>query len=87
MVEEGNKLSPNYMGNPNYSPNVMLNRVCELMGIKSDAELARNLRMYRAHICRVRSRQLKVGESMLLRLHDLTGVPAKELRKWMGVEQ
>lgn len=76
----------NHLSNPSYSPNRLINKVQEKMRIQSDLQLAIAISVDRTTIAKIRKKKVPVGASMLLRLHDLTGLPAKELRKWMGVE-
>lgn len=76
----------NYLTHPAYSPNVLLNRVMEMIGVEKDAELADRIDIRADEISKVRCKRMSIGDSMLLKLHDLTGLPAKELRRWMGVE-
>jgi plasmid maintenance system antidote protein VapI len=71
---------------PNYAPNHLLNKVMEMIDLESDAALARAIRVDPASISKVRRKVVPLGESMLLRLHELTGLPAKELRKMGGME-
>lgn len=76
----------NHLSNPSYSPNRLINKVQEMMRIQSDLQLAIAISVDRTTIAKIRKKKVSVGASMLLRLHDLTGLPAKELRKWMGME-
>ncbi|WP_136420307.1 hypothetical protein [Herbaspirillum sp. ST 5-3] len=76
----------NHLSNPSYSPNRLINKVQEMMRIQSDLQLAIAISVDRTTIAKIRKKKVPVGASMLLRLHDLTGLPAKELQKWMRVE-
>lgn len=72
--------------NPKYTPNILLNRIIEMLELPSDAALARSISMTTSYVCKIRQRQIPIRETMLWRLHILTGVPAKTLMEWGGVE-
>jgi hypothetical protein len=74
------------LDNPSYKPNALMNRVLEMMNFESDNQLAKALHCHRSQICGVRSKRIGISAKLLLALHDLTGLPAKELRKWGGME-
>lgn len=58
----------------------LLNYVRRLHGLESDGALSRALGVQRADVSRIRNSYSGMGPSLLLRIHEYTGVPALELR-------
>lgn len=79
-------MKQNLLDNPKYSPNNFLNKIIEIQGLKNDAALAKALGTNAPVISKARSRRIAIGAHLLLAVHDLTGLPAKELRKMMVAE-
>lgn len=77
----------NWLTDPNYDPNALFDKVMSMYGFKTNRELADAIGADQSQICTMRTKAVRVSSGMLLRLHDLTGLPAKELRRMMGVEQ
>jgi hypothetical protein len=75
----------NLTENPKYMPNHLLDKVMEMFELDTDKALAHRLKVHPTSISKVRRREIVLGDVMLLALHDLTGLPAKELRKWGGM--
>jgi len=71
--------------NPYYDPNKLLDEVMKRIGARSDAHLARMTKIAAPVISHVRHKRLVIGDSILLKLHDATGLPARELRALMGI--
>lgn len=69
---------------PSYCPNKLLNTVLEHLHLRNDAALARLLRVAPPVISKLRSGKIPVGASMLIRMHEETGISIKELRDLMG---
>jgi len=67
-----------------YDPNRMLDGVIEKMGLKNDAALSRVMEVAPPVISKVRHRRLPVGASLLIRLHEVSGLSIAELRQLMG---
>jgi hypothetical protein len=67
-----------------YDPNRMLDGVIEKMGLKNDAALSRVMEVAPPVISKVRHRRLPVGASLLIRLHEVSGLTIAELRNLMG---
>ena len=63
----------------------MLNAVLELKDLKNDAALARALKIPPYVISKVRSNTLPVGPALLVRLHEFTGLPTRELKEMAGM--
>ena len=68
----------------NYDPNYLFDTVIKRLGLKNDAALARCLEVAPPVISKMRHRQLAVGASLLLSLHEVTGMSFKDLRALMG---
>jgi len=69
--------------NPDYDPNRLFDAVIARMNLKSDARLARDMDIAPSCISAMRRKKRPVCAATLLRLHDLTGLPAYELRNLM----
>lgn len=67
-----------------YRPNQLLDICMERLGVKTDAALCKILGIAPPVISKVRHKVLMVGDSLLLDLHDATGLTADELRELMG---
>lgn len=68
----------------NYDPENLLNTVMARLNLKNDAALSRSLTVAPPLISKVRHRRLPVGASLLLRIHETTGMSIKELRELLG---
>lgn len=69
----------------NYKPNALLDFAIEALNLKNDAALARALEVAPPQISMVRHRLRPIGPTLLLKLHDLTALSAKELRRIAGM--
>lgn len=69
---------------PPYDPNRMLDAVIDRLNLKNDAALCRVLEIQPPIISKIRHGRLPVGASMLIRLHEETGLHVRELRNLMG---
>lgn len=69
---------------PGYDPNPLLDTLIEKLELKNDAALARQLEVAPPVISKIRHRTLRVGATMLLRMHDASELTIRELRKLMG---
>jgi hypothetical protein len=67
-----------------YDPNHLLDTLREKMKLKNDAALSRVLEVAPPVISKVRHRRLPVGASLLIRMHEVTGMSIRELRDLMG---
>jgi len=67
-----------------YNPNRLLDTVMGKMHLRNDAALSRLLRVAPPVISKIRHRVLPVGASLLIRMHEETGLSIKELRALMG---
>jgi plasmid maintenance system antidote protein VapI len=67
-----------------YNPNQLLDNISNKLNLKNDAALARTLEVTAPMISKVRNLRLPVGASLLIRMHEVTGLPVKELQNMMG---
>lgn len=67
-----------------YDPGALLDRVSALLNVKNDAALARELDVAPPVISKIRHRNMAVGASLLIRLHEVTALSIQELRTTMG---
>lgn len=70
--------------NPTYDPNGLIDGLIAKLRLKNDAALCRALDIAPPVISKIRHRTLPVGASMLIRLHDFTGMSIRDLRLLMG---
>ncbi len=69
------------------NPAALLDAVLYLKQLHTDAGLCRLLGVSAPYLSRVRNGRQPVGASMLLRLHEETGLSIKDLRALMGDRQ
>ena len=67
-----------------YDPDRLLDTLIELKQLKNDAALARLLEVAPPVISKIRHRRLPVGASLLIRMHEETGLTIGDLRYLMG---
>src|SRR5713226_5124612 len=67
-----------------YDPSHLLDALIDKMHLKNDAALSRALEVAPPVISKIRHRRLPVGASMLIRMHEATGMSTHELRNLMG---
>lgn len=67
-----------------YDPAAMLNRVRKQLGLVSDRHLTLLCDIPFNRFRRIKERKLPMSPTLLLRLHELTGIDAHALRAWMG---
>jgi hypothetical protein len=68
----------------NYDPDRLLDALIENLQLKNDAALSRALEVASSVISKIRHRAKPVGASMLLRMHDVSGITIRELRDLLG---
>lgn len=71
-------------GQESYDPNRLLDTLLEKMNLKNDAALSRMLEVAPPVISKIRHRRLPIGASLLIRMHETTGMTIRELRDLMG---
>ncbi|RJG01912.1 hypothetical protein [Noviherbaspirillum sedimenti] len=67
-----------------YNPNHLLDFLLEKMALKNDAALSRKLEVAPPVISKIRHRRLPIGASLLIRMHEVTGMTIRDLRDLMG---
>jgi hypothetical protein len=67
-------------------PNKFFDTLITLLKVKNDAALSELLDVHPPTISKIRHRKLPVGFALLLRIHELTNLPVKEIRTWAEVE-
>lgn len=67
-----------------YNPNHLLDFLLEKLVLKNDAALSRKLEVAPPVISKIRHRRLPIGASLLIRMHEVTGMSIRDLRDLMG---
>lgn len=75
---------PENTSKPLYSPNHLIDTLSANLHIKSDAALCRLLEVSAPVISRIRTGSLPVSGSILLRMHEVSGLSLKDLRFLLG---
>ena len=64
-----------------FVPNRLLDTLIEKLHLKNDAELCRVLEVQPPIISKIRHRKLNVGATILLRMHEKSNIPIRELKE------
>ncbi|TWI69524.1 hypothetical protein IP91_00593 [Pseudoduganella lurida] len=67
-----------------YNPGRLLDALAERLGAKNDAALSRALEVAPPVLSKIRHGRLPVGATILLRMHEASGIAIRELRDLMG---
>jgi hypothetical protein len=67
-----------------YNPDNLLNALIERLELKNDAALACLLEIAPPLLSKIRHRRLPVGAALLIRMHEVSGLPVRDLRNLMG---
>jgi hypothetical protein len=67
-----------------YNPNNLLDALLGKLQLKNDAALCRTLEVRATILSKIRHHRLPVGASILLRMHEATGMSIRDLRDLMG---
>ncbi|MDP3841712.1 MAG: hypothetical protein Q8Q81_03840 [Oxalobacteraceae bacterium] len=67
-----------------FNPDNLLNTLIEQLSLKNDAALSRTLEVAPPVISKIRHRRLPVGASLLIRMHEASGMSIRVLRDLMG---
>jgi hypothetical protein len=70
--------------NPHYDPDLLLDTLMRLLGVRNDRQLAIRLGVQPSQICKIRKRNLSVAASLLISMHEETGLSLRQLRALMG---
>ena len=63
----------------------LLDHVLKVTGIKNDAVLSRKLEIAPPVLSKIRHGQLKLGASLILKIHELTDIPVKQIKEMAGL--
>lgn len=74
------------LSSPNYDPNSLLDTLIEKLNVKNDAALSRALEVAPPVLSKIRHRRLPIGAALLVRMHDVTDLPLKDLRQLAGIQ-
>ena len=61
-----------------------LEKIALLTEAKNDSDLARKLEVGAPLICRLKQGALPIGDSLILRVHEITGLPIREIKSLLG---
>ncbi|MFL6675735.1 MAG: hypothetical protein ACJ8LG_20875 [Massilia sp.] len=64
-----------------FVPNKLLDTLIQKLHLKNDAELCRVLEVQPPIISKIRHRKLNVGATILLRMHEKSNIPIRELKE------
>ena len=64
-----------------FVPNKLLDTLIQKLNLKNDAELCRVLEVQPPIISKIRHRKLAVGATILLRMHEKSNIPIRELKE------
>lgn len=67
-----------------YHPEKLIDSLIVRLGVRSSSGLARVVGLSPSVISKVRHKRLAVSGEILLKLHDATDIPIRELRRMMG---
>jgi hypothetical protein len=67
-----------------YNPNRLIDALIHHLGLKSDGALSRKLKVAKSVIKNIRHGHIPVGASMLMWMHEATGISINELRALLG---
>lgn len=67
-----------------YNPNSLLDGLSKKLDVKNDAALSRLLEVGPPIISKVRHLRLPISASLLLRMHEVSGIKVKDLQAMMG---
>lgn len=67
-----------------YNPNHLLDILIGKLNLKNDAALSRALEVAPPVISKVRHHRLAVGATLLIRMHEVSGISIRDLRALMG---
>lgn len=79
-------LTDDHLSNPKFNPNNLLDVLQVYFKVRNDSKLAAALRLGRAPISKLRHGRISLTSGVLLRMHDVSGLPINELRQLAGIE-
>jgi hypothetical protein len=69
-----------------YNPNKVLDAVMDKLQLKNDAALSRALEVAPPVISKIRHHTLMIGATILIRMHEVSGLSIRELRELMSTK-
>jgi hypothetical protein len=72
------------MTDQSYNPNRLLDALIERMNVESDSGLSKKLKVAKHVIADMRRGNLHIGASMIMWMHEATGLSINELRSLLG---
>lgn len=69
---------------PSFNPNFLLDKLIQMLGVTSDRALATLLEVQPGTLSNIRRGKRAVGATLLLSMHEVTGLPTSALRDLMG---
>ncbi len=73
------ELTPNQ-----YLPEALFKRLCIRLGVRTYSGLGAAIGLSPSVVSKVRNRKVAISSEILLKIHDATDIPLRELRRWMG---
>jgi len=70
--------------NPHYDPEALLDTLMRILGARNDRQLAGKLWVQASQICKIRKRRVPVAATLLISMHEETGLSIRQLRALMG---
>ena len=67
-----------------YEPNRLLDFVKSEIGIETDRKFSSILNVHPSMISKIRQKKTLMNADILLSIHELTGIPIKEIKRKMG---
>ncbi len=67
-----------------YNPEKFIDGLIARLGVQSSSALARQVGLSPSVISKVRHQRLAISGEILLKIHDATDIPIRELRRMMG---
>lgn len=67
-----------------YNPSHLLDTLIHKLGVANDKGLSRRLKVQPSVITNIRHRRTPVAASLLMWIHQETGIDVQELRDWLG---
>jgi hypothetical protein len=76
--------SQNIAPTKRFDPNFLLDALIHKLRLENDGDLSDLLEVSPVLIVKIRYRRLPVGASLLVRMHEVSGLSTRDLRKLMG---
>ena len=67
-----------------YDPEGLFERLCARLGVRSYSALGLAIGLSPSVVSKVRNRKVAISSEILLKIHEATDIPVRELRRWMG---